>query len=138
LHSFDFLFPELQENDAHLLEQLPDMPERLKRLGRSMEDPGGAPAEDAPIPAVYTYFGQFIDHDITLEVQPADLPQTESGAMPQLLAPDMTPLPLATIRNALRNFRTATLDLDNLYGLTAPRDANDGNKMRIGQNTALN
>lgn len=142
LQDFDFLFPTLQTDETKLLPQTPDMPAKLKALGRTMEDPvppaGPADPGDAPIPAAYTYFGQFVDHDITLEVQPADLPSSESGALPQLLADNMTPLPLEHIRNALRNFRTATLDLDSVYGLPAQRDPANGFKLRLGRNTTLN
>lgn len=52
---------------------------------------------DSTIPAGYTYFGQFVDHDITL---------------------DLTPLSDAEVDpNRLHNFRTPRLDLDNVYGL---------------------
>ena len=69
-----------------------------------------APAENAPnpliepdlednnaIPAAYTYFGQFIDHDITFDDRANDL---------------TTPVP----PSELVNKRTPQLDLDSLYG----------------------
>ena len=137
VNDFDFLFPSLQGDDANFLPENADTPENLKKLGRTMEDPN-VRGEDAPIPAAYTYFGQFVDHDITLDAQPADLPPSGSGTVPDLLDPGMTPLPLAEIRNALRNFRSATLDLDSLYGLPAPRDPANGAKMKIGVVAELN
>ncbi|HET9558498.1 MAG TPA: hypothetical protein VFS70_15265, partial [Actinomycetota bacterium] len=66
LQDFDFLFPTLQNNQANLLPQAATTPARLKDLGRTMVDPGAATG-DSTIPAIYTYFGQFVDHDITLE-----------------------------------------------------------------------
>ena len=66
LQDFDFLFPTLQNNQANLLPQAASTPARLKDLGRTMVDPGAATG-DSTIPAIYTYFGQFVDHDITLE-----------------------------------------------------------------------
>ena len=48
------------------------------------------------IPAAYTYFGQFVDHDITFDPASSLLRQND---------PD-----------SLLNFRTPRLDLDNLYG----------------------
>jgi hypothetical protein len=52
-----------------------------------MQDPGaGGDPGDSTIPAIYTYFGQFIDHDITLEAS--------SFNMAQLLAANMAPLGL--------------------------------------------
>jgi hypothetical protein len=56
----------------------------------------GADAEESGIPALYTYFGQFMDHDITFD-------------------------PVSTLirhkdPDALTDFRTPALDLDNIYG----------------------
>lgn len=125
-HDFDLLFPTLQEDEANLLPRSPDTPARLKALGATMED-ADRRGEDSPIPAAYTYLGQFIDHDITLEAQQ---PGLGSGTMAELLDPNMAPLQLADIRNALRNLRTATLDLDSLYGLPAPGSATSSGSAR--------
>jgi hypothetical protein len=128
LQDFDFLFPTLQSNPANLLPQETATPARLKELGRAMVDPGVA-SGDSTIPAIYTYFGQFVDHDITLE--------TGSFTTAQLVSPTMTPLPLAKIRDDLKNLRTATLELDSLYGPPAPRAFPNINKLLIGRVTAL-
>ncbi len=56
----------------------------------------GFDAEESGIPALYTYFGQFIDHDITFD--PASSLQQQND-------PD-----------ALVDYRTPALDLDNVYG----------------------
>lgn len=127
---FDFLLPQLQEDEANLLPQLANMPELLKNLGATMVDADEAD-EDSPIPAAYTYFGQFVDHDITLEIQQG----FGSATMEQLLDPAMSPLGVAEIRNALLNHRTPTLDLDSVYGLPAPHDPENGDKMRLGFNS---
>ena len=76
--NFDFLFPELQDDDANLLPRSAATVTRLKELGRAMVDPGPATG-DGKVPAIYTYFGQFVDHDITFE--------TSSFTMAKLLAP---------------------------------------------------
>ena len=55
---------------------------------------------NSSIPAAYTFFAQFIDHDITLEA---------STKLHQ------NPLPNEEI-NDLPNFRSASLDLDSVYG----------------------
>lgn len=52
---------------------------------------------NSPLPSGYVYFGQFVDHDITLDVTP--LSDAEDDP------------------NRLHNFRTPRLDLDCLYGL---------------------
>ena len=77
----------------------------LDKLGALMADVGQDPnpssqnpadAGVSKIPAGYTYFGQFVDHDITLD--------TTSS------------LDAATNANSIRNMRSPTLDLDNVYG----------------------
>ena len=88
-----------------------------------MQDAGGpGGGGNANIPAAYTYSGQSVDHDITLELVSAELPD--------LVDPDLTPLQRSEIRQKIRNARTATLELDSVYGEPAPRD---GAKMRIGK-----
>jgi hypothetical protein len=80
--------------------------EALEELGRCMVDPiddlNGGSTEDAF--AGYTYFGQFIDHDLTLTTTSV----TDSETIP----PDETP-----------NFHTPILDLDHLYA-DGPKDEN--------------
>src|ERR1700738_1327759 len=56
----------------------------------------GPDAEESGIPAAYTYFGQFIDHDLTFD--PASSLQRQND-------PD-----------ALVDFRTPRFDLDSVYG----------------------
>jgi nucleoid-associated protein YgaU len=126
-HNFDYLFPVLQEDEANLLPQTATMPALLKNLGATMVDADES-GEDSPIPAAYTYFGQFVDHDITLEIQQG----FGSGTMDELLDPAMVPLSPERVRNALRNMRTTALDLDSVYGLPAPRQPDNGAKMRLG------
>ena len=57
------------------------------------EDSGG---DNPNVPAGFTYLGQFIDHDITLDTTPVDQQKAD---------------PLA-----IRNFRSPKLDLDSVYG----------------------
>ncbi|HET9289474.1 MAG TPA: hypothetical protein VFQ49_00230, partial [Actinomycetes bacterium] len=129
LQDFDFLFPELQDDDANLLPRSAATVKRLKELGRTMVDPGAATG-DGVVPAIYTYFGQFVDHDITFE--------TSSFTTGMLLAPNLAPLPVARIRDDLKNLRTASLELDSLYGPPAPRDPANHDRMLIGEVTRLN
>ncbi|MEI9939668.1 MAG: heme peroxidase family protein [Pseudomonadota bacterium] len=73
----------------------------LTALGGAMssdfdEAKDGADEEESGIPALYTYFGQFIDHDITFD--PASSLQKQND-------PD-----------ALVDYRTPAFDLDNIYG----------------------
>jgi len=83
--------------------------ESLVALGTAMtEQPAGPgpaphpsdaadPGNNPDIPAGYTYLGQFIDHDITLDTTSLQEAQVD----PQ----------------AIHNFRTPVLELDSVYGL---------------------
>ena len=88
------------------------------------------PADENPtIPAGYTYFGQFIDHDITFD--PASSLQQQND-------PD-----------ALEDFRTPRLDLDSVYGrgpadqpylyarATDPAKHSDRSKFVLGENRGI-
>ena len=68
----------------------------LNQLGGMMGDPGRDTGPDSTIPAGYTYFGQFVDHDITFDTTSSiDTPQDA---------------------NTLTNMRRPSLDLDSVYG----------------------
>jgi hypothetical protein len=78
----------------------------LAQLGNMMGDAGRDPnlvptdnpadAGNSTIPAGYTYFGQFVDHDITLDVSSS--------------------LSAVTNANTIDNMRSPTMDLDSVYG----------------------
>jgi len=124
---FGFLFPELQEDPANLLPESRETRNALVRLGETMRDVGDGSSGDSPVPAVYTYFGQFVDHDITFE--------TQSDELQDLTSEELVPLQRDEVGEKLQNARTPTLNLDSLYGLTAPRD---GARMLVGRVTQLN
>jgi hypothetical protein len=88
-----------------------------EKMTSSPDDPkDGFDGEESGIPALYTYFGQFIDHDITFD--------------------PMTTLIQHSDPDALTDFRTPALDLDNVYG-RGPGDQpymydSDGLKFLLG------
>lgn len=126
LQDFDFMFPALQKDPANLLAESSDTPRNLLRLGRAMMDTDPSAEGDSAIPAIFTYFGQFVDHDITLDVL--------SAPLPSLFDPALVPMPLGAIQATIRNTRTATLDLDSVYGPPAPRV---GDKLEVNKVTNL-
>ncbi|WP_394885651.1 hypothetical protein ACG873_00955 (plasmid) [Mesorhizobium sp. AaZ16] len=102
---------------------------KLEVLANSMKDPDPASQTgNSEIPAGFTYFGQFVDHDITLDL-------TSLG--------DKEKDPLG-----IENFRTPSVDLDCVYGLGPdgsphlyarnPANGNKhGPKLLIGKNITV-
>ncbi|APR83203.1 Myeloperoxidase, thyroid peroxidase, cyclooxygenase catalytic domain protein [Minicystis rosea] len=125
LRKFDYMFPGLQASPANLLPTSQHTLEGLDALGLAMRESGAAatdPALDSKIPSAYTYLGQFIDHDITLELR--------SDTLADVTAPNLAPLALADIQTKLFDARTLGLDLDSVYDAPAPRD---DDKMVVGR-----
>ncbi len=71
----------------------------LQALADAMQDadPADSAGDNPNVPSGFTYLGQFVDHDITLDL--TSLAEKEEDP------------------NATTNFRTPRLDLDNVYGL---------------------
>lgn len=131
--SFDYLLRDLAREfpDAHLPvgDQVEAIKDALLRLGAGMiEAPAGAPAtppeppRDSTIPSIYTYWGQFIDHDITLNTNG---PDDDSGPRGDQALGDIVNDPFRAfqpdvVRRSLHNGRIPLLDLDSLYG-SGPR-----------------
>jgi hypothetical protein len=105
------MFPKLQADpDALLPDSKPEETVRnLIALGKTMSEPGDDPGFDSTIPAAYTYFGQFVDHDISLV----------SGEVGDLDDPKLKPPPQDQILSKLENRRTPVPDLDSVYGVTS-------------------
>ena len=80
----------------------PDV-ERLSAIADRMVEasPASETGDNPQLPAGYTYFGQFVDHDLTFD---------PVSGLARRADPD-----------ALRNFRTPRFDLDNCYG-RGPQD----------------
>ena len=102
----------------------PDLPalvisdDKLRLLAAKMVDNGQA-ADNQNVPSGFTYLGQFIDHDITLDT--SSLGEVRKDP------------------HALEDFRTPRLDLDNVYGdgpVGSPflYNRTDPRKMAIGAN----
>jgi hypothetical protein len=75
-----------------------DKDANIRAIAALMFEEGGAGdgGDNDAIPSGYTYFGQFVDHDITFDPTSSMTKQNDP--------------------NRLHNFRTPRFDLDNLYG----------------------
>lgn len=86
---FGFMFKKLEPFTS-------PQPQDLADLAQTMLDPNADSENNANMLSVYTYFGQFIDHDLTLDT----LPQPSAPVDPTTLV----------------NGRTFKFDLDSVYG----------------------
>jgi hypothetical protein len=100
----------------------PGGPELHEPLAVAMTRTGGQP--NSGIPAGFTYLGQFVDHDLTMDRTAASLGDA------------------VTVDELLQG-RSPALDLDSLYGRGPghPEDrrfyASDGVKLRVGRTSAV-
>ena len=96
---FGRMFPDLPHATfgADVKENLKNLALLGEQMSASFDPPkDGKDDEESGIPALYTYLGQFMDHDITFD--PASSLQKQDDP------------------NALTDFRSPAFDLDNVYG----------------------
>lgn len=139
---FDYLFPDLVTvPDDHLPATDPaQVVVALKALGDAMVEASAAAGDElqalgnSTIPPVYTYWGQFIDHDLTANTD-------RDSAVSDITKSNLTPLDPAFVVANLKNLRQPTLNLDSVYGdgptfqASQPTQAGnfyDGIKFKIG------
>jgi hypothetical protein len=136
---FDYLFPQLANDPASHLPA--DDPAKvvadLNALGTAMvEGPPPTPEGNSTVPPVYTYWGQFIDHDLTANTD-------RDSVVSDITKPDLKPIPPDKVTQKLFNLRRPAPDLDSVYGngpaLVNPKSKDagfyDGPRFRIGKNT---
>jgi len=125
---FGFLFP----GSAGLS---PIAGAQLDALADVMVEQGAPPATPRTnIPAIMTYLGQFIDHDITANTD------RDNGQTFTIVGQTIAPLARDLVVAGISNLRRATLGLDSVYGdgpLSHPLEAvmRDGPRMRLGVET---
>ncbi|MEM7641722.1 MAG: peroxidase family protein [Pseudomonadota bacterium] len=103
LGQFGYLVPEAVEMD-----RAEGLASALDRLAAAMIGADGGGPESA-IPAVFTYFGQFIDHDIAAKIA------MRPGAIPAE-GDDIGPLSRDRAARTIGNLRSGALNLDSVYG----------------------
>jgi hypothetical protein len=142
---FDYLFPDSARDPNSLLpaENNKDIIQKLKDLGEAIIDRQNPESEDTNsiIPPVYTYWGQFIDHDIT-----ANTDRAVTDLQTDITKDDFTPLSPDFVTDKLKNLRRPIFDLDSVYGdgptldpenPTQAKDfyqEDDPVKLKVGQN----
>ena len=111
---FNYMFPLLAANPACLLTPGATTQGALLSLGTAMAMDALPAPLDSTIPSVFTYLGQFIDHNITAQTD------REIGvsriATPDGNVMDIKPLPSKEVVEKLVNGRRPKLDLNQLYG----------------------
>lgn len=112
---FSYLLPKLQK-PASLLPASPQTLDFLTRLGVTMLEAGNDAKFDSDIPSAYTYFGQFIDHDISQVENKKPHPHFQDSCV--LGDPKLAPV--ADEPKSVSNKRKAILELDCVYGGDPP------------------
>ncbi|ASP32781.1 peroxidase [Labrenzia sp. VG12] len=107
LGRFGYLFP-----DASAPKHSADTVRLLDSIADAMIDAGPAEEDNSSLPAIFTYLGQFIDHDVTANTD------RDNGVF-TIDAATLEPLERSFVTENLFNLRTGALDLDSLYGGSA-------------------
>jgi hypothetical protein len=137
LTRFSYLFDYLQNDEANLLPESLQTLEDLGRLGDTMSDREHAPQFNSNIPSAYTYFGQFVDHDIVFSDVTRTPPELTDSCM--LGDPALKPWSMEEVLARAKNKRSSVLTLDSVYErLTVedPLPPRDGERMVVGRVTA--
>lgn len=139
---FDYLFTSLLGDPTkHLPAQdataVDQTVEALNELGTAMiEQQPPADQRNSPIPPIYTYWGQFIDHDMTAA--------TDNDSKISIRGVPLPPLSPDEVRTTLKNARNPALNIDSLYGdgpfappppagtVAVPYQADDPAKLQLG------
>jgi hypothetical protein len=138
---FGYLFDDLaaQFPARHLPGDPAQVTTALETLGGALAevpDPSGSPpgqVGNSTIPPVYTYWGQFIDHDITANTD-------RQNSVTDLTIQPVQPVPPEQVRERLRNLRQPALNLDSVYADGPGTDGGlyDGPALRVGEVAQVN
>ena len=111
---FRFLYRELASDPSNRLPETYDTIQRLIDLADAMVDEQEAERREAEgegnsdIPTGYTYWGQFIDHDLSAG--------TDRSHEFEITRPNFSTVRPQQVEEDIENMRTPFFDLDSLYG----------------------
>src|SRR5829696_730830 len=137
---FGYLVPPVNAPENYLLEARGTVDE-LDKLGNLMVDAAASEtsAADSTMPPVLTYWGQFLDHELTA--------RTDRESEITSIKNPHPPVASSTVESQFRNARSPRFDLDSVYGgspigpgitadvvtvISGMRHPTQPNKMRIG------
>lgn len=100
--TFGYFFPKAPVLD-------PGKTAALDALAEAMSDQQIPDAGNAGVPPAYTYFGQFIDHDLTANTDR----ETDFSSV---VAEEIVPAPRSDVTINVQNLRQGSFDLDSMYG----------------------
>jgi hypothetical protein len=119
-----YFVPPLDAPDNYLPASATTVTE-LDTLGNLMvdqgpRDPAGA---DSDLPPVFTYWGQFLDHELTARTNAESTITNITSAHPPVVS--------ATVESQMKNARTPRFDLDSVYGGTPLGDTMTADAVKI-------
>ena len=132
---FRHWFEDLAHDEKCLIPETDDTLKHLSDLGEAMRDTEFDPDGNSMIPAAYTYFAQFVNHDINFTDVKKEPDQTDF----QLLDENtLKPWTDQEIAKKVSNKRGGMLDLECLYGamqadVLPPRQPDNPDKMALGK-----
>ncbi|GEO42557.1 hypothetical protein SAE02_67050 [Skermanella aerolata] len=104
----------------------------LDALGEAMVDQDDKGNPDSTIPPIYTYWSQFIDHELTARTD-----RTTEVSDITLNSDSLKPAPRTMVEDSLFNRRTPAIELDCIYGDRPPRKLTDHNRKQVDTNLRL-
>lgn len=110
--NFDYLFDGIVDDPDKHLPVSDNTVKALNDLGASMVEPSPPsddPPNNSPIPPIYTYWGQFLDHDLTANTD-------RDFAVSDITKDGLKPLYPAFVKENLKNLRQPSLNLDSVCG----------------------
>jgi hypothetical protein len=127
---FRYLLPEVRGDD--LLPMSEETVKALDALGDAMINQAQDTNPDSTIAPIYTYWSQFIDHELTARTD-----RNEEVSDITVDVPNLKPADRHKVEQDLLNRRTPALELDCVYGDGPPGPCGDKARRAAGRNVEL-